>query len=191
MVRSKLLLKPENLELKHFYSGYIPSFKVNALNIKEMIAEKVCATADRYAPRDYFDLYNIIKLKLPVSISLVRKKFKANNEKFEPGNIFKNTNRIFNAWEEDLLPLTSTKLPFAEVIGVIRGFLIIKLVQGRKRKPASGVSSLVELLWQLSRRGRKPLPAMPEIYALILVFYCLFSDSLREFSKVAGKTRVF
>ncbi|MEK6863845.1 MAG: hypothetical protein AABX27_01005, partial [Nanoarchaeota archaeon] len=65
------------------------------------------------------------------------------------------------------------------------------LVQGRKRKPASGVSSLVELLWQLSRRGRKPLPAMPEIYALILVFYCLFSDSLREFSKVAGKTRVF
>lgn len=134
--RSKLLLKPESLELKHFYSGYIPSFKVNALNIKEMIAEKVCATADRYAPRDYFDLYNIIKLKLPVSISLVRKKFKANNEKFEPGNIFKNTNRIFNAWEEDLLPLTSTKLPFAEVIGVIRGFFNYK-ASSRKKKKAS------------------------------------------------------
>ena len=84
MVRSKLLLKPESLELKHFYSGYIPSFKVNALNIKEMIAEKVCATADRYAPRDYFDLYNIIKLKLPVSISLVRKSSRQTMKSLSP-----------------------------------------------------------------------------------------------------------
>lgn len=132
--RSKLFLKPKSLELKHFYSGYIPSFKVSALNIGEMIAEKICATADRYAPRDYFDLYNIIKLKLPVSISLVRKKFKANNKKFEPRNIFKNTNRIFNSWEEDLLPLTSTKLPFAEVIGTISRFFNYKASSRKKKK---------------------------------------------------------
>ncbi|MDI6738188.1 MAG: nucleotidyl transferase AbiEii/AbiGii toxin family protein [Nanoarchaeota archaeon] len=131
--RSKLILKPQSLELKHFYPEYIPPFRVNALNIKEMIAEKVCAAADRYAPRDYFDLYNIIKLSLPVSISLVKRKFRENNERFDAKHIFKNTNRIFNKWEEDLLPLTSAKIPFSEVISIISRFFDYRKITKKKK----------------------------------------------------------
>lgn len=34
--RGKLLLKSEKYEVKHFYNGYLPKFKVNTLNIKNL-----------------------------------------------------------------------------------------------------------------------------------------------------------
>lgn len=120
--KAKLLLRPMHKELKHFYPEFIPSFKVNTLHINEMIAEKVVATCNRYAPRDYFDLYNIIQLKLPVSISLVKKKCKLEGEAFDVKNLFKNSNRIFRSWDEDLLPLTSAQLPFKTVIIALKKF---------------------------------------------------------------------
>ncbi len=114
--RAKIYLKPEEYELKHFYKDYIPEFKVRTLNLKELTAEKICATVQRYAPRDYYDVYNMIKKKLPVDMKLVKQKFKDDNKKYDIGRIFRRANKVHNKWENDLLPLTVTKPDFKKVM---------------------------------------------------------------------------
>ncbi|MDD4878059.1 MAG: nucleotidyl transferase AbiEii/AbiGii toxin family protein [Candidatus Nanoarchaeia archaeon] len=118
--RGKMLLKPKRFMVPHFYGRHIPRFEVRCIHQNEIIAEKVMAACQRYKPRDYFDLYYIIKRNLPLSIGLVRKKFRANNEKFSSYLLFKNTNRIFNKWEDDLSSLTKTLPSFNKVMPVIK-----------------------------------------------------------------------
>jgi predicted nucleotidyltransferase component of viral defense system len=120
--RAKLLLKPQIRNMPHFYKETIPDFEVSCLHENEMIAEKIMATCERYKPRDYFDLYWIIKKKLPVSVSLLKKKFKANGKSFTPALIFKNTNKIYNKWEEDLSQITKTRITFKEVISSLKDY---------------------------------------------------------------------
>lgn len=124
--RAKIYLKTEEKEIKHFYKDYIPKFKVNTLDIKELIAEKICAVVQRYAPRDYYDVYNIIKKKLPIDIKLVKEKFKDNNEEYDIERIFKRGNKIYSKWESDLLPLTSTKPSFKKVMKTLADFFKYK-----------------------------------------------------------------
>lgn len=71
--RAKVYLPAEEYEIKHFYKNYIPKFNVKTLNIKEIIAEKISAVVLRYAPRDYYNIYNVIKKDLPIDIKLVKK----------------------------------------------------------------------------------------------------------------------
>ncbi|MBU4502533.1 MAG: nucleotidyl transferase AbiEii/AbiGii toxin family protein [Nanoarchaeota archaeon] len=124
--RAKIRLKPQKTNIPHFYKGYIPEFKVKTLNIKELIAEKICAMVQRYAPRDYYDIYNIIKKKLPIDMKLVKQKFKDDNEEFDISRIFKRSYRIHNKWEIDLLPLTTTKPSFKEVMQTLTRFFKYK-----------------------------------------------------------------
>jgi len=124
--RAKIYLKPEEHELKHFYKNYIPKFKIKTLNIKELTAEKMCATIQRYAPRDYYDIYNIIKKKLPIDMKLVKKKFKDSNEEFDIKRIFERGYKIYNKWESDLLPLTTTKPNFIKVMKTLTKFFKYK-----------------------------------------------------------------
>lgn len=95
--RAKLLLKPQKIQVPHFYPEHIPKFKVNCLHKNEIIAEKVMAVCQRHKPRDYFDVYCIIKRKIPISISLIKRKFKDNGKRFISELMFKNTNKVFNA----------------------------------------------------------------------------------------------
>jgi len=120
--RAKIYLKTEEHELKHFYKDYIPKFKVKTLNVKELIAEKITAIVLRYAPRDYYDFYNIVNKKLPIDMKLVKKKFKDNNEEYDINRIFKRGDKIYNKWESDLLPLISTKVSFKKVIETLKRF---------------------------------------------------------------------
>ena len=120
--RAKLLLKPQNIEVPHFYPEFVPSFKIACLHKNEMIAEKVMAACERYKPRDYFDVYQIIKRKLPISISLIKKKFRENNMTFKPALLFKNTNRIYNQWNDDLLRLTKSLPSYPEMIHTLKEF---------------------------------------------------------------------
>ncbi len=124
--KAKLLLKPEIKELKHFYPEFIPKFNVKTLSIKELIAEKICAMTNRHAPRDYFDVYNIIKYKLPISMSLIEKKFELDGKKCDIGLIFKKSNKVYRLWESDLLPLTTTKPDFKEVMQTLIKFFKYK-----------------------------------------------------------------
>jgi len=81
--RAKIYLKSEEAEIKHFYPEHIPKFKIKTLNLKEIIAEKIAAVVLRYAPRDYYDVYNIIKYKLPIDMKLIKKKFRDNMTNLE------------------------------------------------------------------------------------------------------------
>ena len=130
--KAKLLLKPEIKDFKHFYPEFIPKFTVATLNSKELIAEKICALIQRYAPRDYYDVYNIINEKLPIDIKLIKKKFKASNEEYSVERIFKRGSKIYSKWESDLLPLTRTKPSFQEVISVLAKYFKYKEKKPKK-----------------------------------------------------------
>jgi predicted nucleotidyltransferase component of viral defense system len=132
--KAKLLLKPMNKELKHFYHEFIPKFNVHTIHINEMVAEKVCATANRFAPRDYFDLYNIIKLNLPVSMSLIKKKFKLDGKNFSPDLIFCKAKKVYRVWESDLLPLTTQKQSYIEVMKTLKKFFNFRNLPNQKKE---------------------------------------------------------
>ncbi len=119
--RAKIYLQPKKYKVKHLYTD-IPQFSIRTLDIRELIAEKMTALVLRYAPRDYYDIYNIIEKKLPIDMRLIKKKFKDNDKKYDVERIFKRGYRIYNKWESDLLPLTSTKPDFKEVMETIAEF---------------------------------------------------------------------
>ena len=110
--KASMHLKPEFYEVKNFYGL---DFKVKTLNIDEIIAEKIRSLILRNQPRDYFDIYFVLK-KYRVNRSLVNKKLKEVNATFDKERIFKNAQKIFSRWEKDLLPLTNRKISFIEVI---------------------------------------------------------------------------
>ncbi|MEM3374015.1 MAG: nucleotidyl transferase AbiEii/AbiGii toxin family protein [Candidatus Woesearchaeota archaeon] len=114
---AKLELKPVRYKIKHFYKD-IPEFSVNCLDLKEMIAEKVIATAERYKPRDFLDLYWIIKNNFIISKKLILKKRK----KFSKDLIFKNTNKVYSKWDTDLKYLIKTDISFQEVIMTLKEY---------------------------------------------------------------------
>ncbi len=120
--RAALLLKPKKLRIPHFYQEYIPEFEICCIHQNEMIAEKIMAVCQRYKPRDYLDLYYIIKSGMPVSISLVKRKFRENGKTFSKKQIFKNSNRIFNEWNADISKLTKEKPSFEEVMQTLKTF---------------------------------------------------------------------
>lgn len=124
--KATIHLKPEEKEVKHFYSSHIPKFSVQTLNFKEMIAEKVSATVVRNAARDYYDLYNIINKKIPINLKLVKQKLKEHNQKFDVSKIFKQGSKLYNRWQTDLLPLTSTKPDYKTVISTIAKYFNYK-----------------------------------------------------------------
>ncbi|MBS3176265.1 nucleotidyl transferase AbiEii/AbiGii toxin family protein [Candidatus Woesearchaeota archaeon] len=132
--RGKIILEPQSKEFKHFYNGIIPEFKINILNEKELVAEKVCATITRNAPRDYYDLYNLINSKHSIDLKIVRQKFRIDKKEFKTEMIFKSATKIYNRWEPDLWPLTKTKPSYKEVIDVLAKYFKYCQIKSAKRK---------------------------------------------------------
>ena len=134
--RAKLSLKPQKIKLPHFYKNVIPNFEVNCLNEKEIVAEKIKATIQRYKPRDYFDLYYIIKKKIPMPIGLVKQKFKEDGKEFSKELLFKKANKVFKKWDKDLSSLTKTTPKFIVVIKTLQKSFKYKEKQkeGSKKK---------------------------------------------------------
>ena len=132
--KATVLLTPQSKNVEHFYPNHIPEFSVQCLHIREMVAEKIRATASRYKPRDYVDLYEIINNKLPISLLLVKKKFKAIHETFSVELLFMHTNKVFNTWEKDLSVLMTEPKPFKEVMSVIAEFFHYKEIKAKKKR---------------------------------------------------------
>ena len=124
--RSTLLLKPEKLKVSHFYKEQIPDFEINCLNREEMVAEKLRATIERYKPRDYIDLYNLIKKGFSINLNLVKEKMKKGKKQFDAKLIFKNTNKVFRIWEKDLSVITNEKIEFKAVISFLADYFKFK-----------------------------------------------------------------
>ncbi|MGV8152619.1 MAG: nucleotidyl transferase AbiEii/AbiGii toxin family protein [Candidatus Nanoarchaeia archaeon] len=110
--RANLLLNPEKLKVSHFYKENLSEFEINCLNKDEMIAEKLRATIERYKPRDYIDLYNLLKSGFIIDINLVKKKMKNSKKDFDVKLIFQHTNKVFRLWEKDLSVITREKIGF-------------------------------------------------------------------------------
>lgn len=61
--RGKTKIKPEVILIN---SDYIPAFNIFCLPFKHLIREKISALLERTKPRDFYDLYFILRMNFPV-----------------------------------------------------------------------------------------------------------------------------
>jgi predicted nucleotidyltransferase component of viral defense system len=132
--RAELQLKPERHEVRHFYSGFIPSFSVNTLAKEEMIAEKVAAAIGRNKPRDHYDVYQIIKHNFHINMNLVRKKCELSNNDSSIIKMFNNAKKLKNRWDSDLVPLLAKETSFKEVMQTLAKHFNLKEAKEDLRK---------------------------------------------------------
>ncbi len=131
--RAKLLINPENHEIRHFYKENIPSFSMQTLAKEEMIAEKIAASIGRNQPRDHYDIYKIIKSKIPINIEMVKRKCRDSNVEFSIIKMFNQAQKLKNRWNEDLVPLLSEEVSFKEVITALARHFRLKEEKDKKK----------------------------------------------------------
>lgn len=124
--RAKLLMKPEKHQIKHFYQGSIPEFSLNILAKEELVAEKIASAIGRNQPRDHYDIYRIIKEKLPIDMEMVKKKCRQSNIEFDVIKIFNKAKKLKNRWDKDLLPLLSEEVSFQETMRTLAKYFNLK-----------------------------------------------------------------
>ncbi|MFH1506247.1 MAG: nucleotidyl transferase AbiEii/AbiGii toxin family protein [archaeon] len=123
--RAKLLTKPEKHKMKSFYPN-IPEFGFPTLSLREMVAEKVAASIGRNKPRDHYDIYRLIKAKIPIDMKLVEKKCKQSNHEFSIIKMFNNAKKLKNRWDQDMIPLLAEEVTFQEVITTMAKYFKLK-----------------------------------------------------------------
>ena len=123
--RSNLFLEFEFLEIEHFYQN-IPKFHFPCLNKVEMIAEKMAATIHRNKPRDNYDLYQIIKNKIPIDLVLVKRKCDDAGDEFNIIKMFNNAKKLHKQWDKDMLPLLVEEISFQEVMQTLANHFNLK-----------------------------------------------------------------
>ncbi len=131
--RGKLFLKPENLEMKHFYPN-IPTFKVPCLNREEMVAEKIAAAIGRNKPRDYHDIYQIIKHKININMKLVREKCEQSGDDPSIIKMFNNAKKLYNKWNDDMIPLLVEEVSFQEVMQTLAKHFKLKVEKDKLKE---------------------------------------------------------
>lgn len=124
--RANLLMKPGNHQIKHFYKDSIPNFSLSVLAKEELIAEKIAAAIARNQPRDHYDIYKIVKEKMPINIEMVREKCKQSNVEFNIIKMFNKAKKLKKRWDEDLLPLLSEEVSFQEVMTTLAKYFRLK-----------------------------------------------------------------
>jgi len=124
--KADLVSKSEKYKLPHFYKDYIPEYEVTTLAKNEMIAEKMAAAIGRNRPRDHYDLYNIIKKKLPLDLKLVKKKCEQSGDEFNITKMFNKAKKLHVRWNEDLVQLLSEKTTFQEVMITLSKYFKLK-----------------------------------------------------------------
>ena len=131
--RAKLLTKPESHKIMHFYKDNIPDFSSPTLSKEEMIAEKVAAAIGRNRPRDHFDIYMIIKAKIPISMKLVAEKCRQSKVEFSIIKMFNKASRLKHRWDNDLLPLLAEEITFEEVMKTLARHFKLKEEKDKKK----------------------------------------------------------
>jgi predicted nucleotidyltransferase component of viral defense system len=134
--RGKLLTKPEQVEIKHFYPN-IPKFLVPCLSQDEMVAEKMAATIGRNKPRDHYDLYKIIKMKIPIDLKLVEQKCIQSGDEFNIIKMFNQSQKLHKRWKEDLEPLIADTVTFKEIMTTLAKHFNLKEEKANKKKQKS------------------------------------------------------
>ena len=89
----------------------IPNFEIFVMEAKEILAEKIRAIFMRTKPRDVYDLwFLLIQRKVEFNISLVNKKLKLNNLKFDFKILKKRIEKTNSLWNSDLKNLVIGEL---------------------------------------------------------------------------------
>ncbi|MBS3090591.1 nucleotidyl transferase AbiEii/AbiGii toxin family protein [Candidatus Pacearchaeota archaeon] len=120
----------EDFDTKNYISDYtdINPFSVRAMNLKEMLAEKIHSLLAREKARDLFDLFFLLKLA-EFDKKLVEKKLRNFNMKFDCKTLKNKISKLKNVWERELKPFVLTELPEFEVI---KNFVLSKIEAGIK-----------------------------------------------------------
>ena len=124
--RAKLLMKPEKYKINHFYKDKIPEFSFNTLAKEEMIAEKVASAIGRNQPRDHYDIYRIIKEKIPINLELVKQKCSDSKVEFNILKMFNKAQTLKNRWDEDVIPLLAKEISFQELIKTLAEYFNLR-----------------------------------------------------------------
>jgi len=95
--------------------------------------KKVAAAIGRNMPRDHFDIYRLIKAKLPINMELVRKKCSDSNVEFSIIKMFNKAQKLKVRWDEDLVPLLAEEASFKEVITALAKHFNLKEEKKRQK----------------------------------------------------------
>ncbi|MFT4249790.1 MAG: nucleotidyl transferase AbiEii/AbiGii toxin family protein [Candidatus Woesearchaeota archaeon] len=125
-----LLKKPQKQQISHYYEN-IPVYEVFCLDKQELIAEKVAATIQRNKPRDHYDIYQIIKHQLPISMQLVTTKCAHENTDELVIRMFSQAKKLYNRWDEDMVALLQEPVSFHEVMQVNAKYFTLSEVKER------------------------------------------------------------
>ena len=132
--RAKLMRAPESHAVHQFYEPFIPQFSIKTLAAEELIAEKVEATMQRNKPRDHFDVYQIIRAKLPINLELVREKCNAAKIEFSIVSMFNKAKTLKNRWDEDMTSLLAEPVSFKTVMQFLAEYFNLKEEKVKKSK---------------------------------------------------------
>jgi len=130
--KAKTITKPEQVSLKHFYPN-IPQYRFLCLSQKEMIAEKIAAAIGRNKPRDHYDIYQIIKEKIPIDMKLVQKKCLQSGDDPSILKMFNKAKTLYKRWNKDMHPLIVENITFQEVMKTLADHFKLKEEKDKKK----------------------------------------------------------
>ncbi|MGC8676272.1 MAG: nucleotidyl transferase AbiEii/AbiGii toxin family protein, partial [Candidatus Micrarchaeia archaeon] len=125
-LRNDLVLKPLPQTIVSKYSD-VGSITLYLLQINEMLAEKLCAIAERSKARDLYDAYFILKHKsAKFDKGLFEKKVSKRGGKISIGKVIESINRIDSRrWGEELSYLISTLPELEEVKNFVLSQIVV------------------------------------------------------------------
>lgn len=113
-LREKPLLELKEVAL---HSPYFPDFPVLALQIQEMAAEKMRALIQRKRPRDYYDMWLLLReIEFKDFENLAEEKLAAMDDKFDISKVFADLGIVRSLWKDDLVQLIPELPDFDSVI---------------------------------------------------------------------------
>lgn len=116
-LREKLLRPPQAKEVLNPHYDDIPAFKILALSLEEILAEKIRAVIARGAPRDIYDIWYLLGKRVTFDLGLVNEKLKIlKRDKTFTMELFERRLEEKKAeWERDLIMLIPEAPDFARV----------------------------------------------------------------------------
>lgn len=132
--RAKLLMKSEKHVVQHFYESFIPVFSIPTMAKKEMVAEKIRAAIQRNKPRDHFDIYMIIRKKIPIDMKMVKKKCEQAGIEFNVISMFNRANKLHKRWDADMVSLLAEEIPFEQVMKTLAQHFKLKEEKDKLKK---------------------------------------------------------
>ena len=91
-------------ELNTLYPD-IPSFSLNVMDEREIVAEKIRALMARNYARDLYDLFFLLNKKVPIKIELVNEKLSYYKKKFSKLGFKRSVFKKRDIWESELRPI--------------------------------------------------------------------------------------